>query len=82
MSIINKFTSELAYFMAKSFMPTIVTIRFYENINNVKYDNSLFQSYGHKKEGYFRFINNNAKNNFIKTPEQFLKKFSKKKERN
>jgi hypothetical protein len=83
MSVINKFTSELAHFMAKSFMPSTVTIKFNGNINNVKYVNSLFQfslqSNDKKKEVYCKFIDYSnsyfyyTKNNFIKTPEQFLK---------
>jgi hypothetical protein len=90
MSVINKFTSELAHFMTKSFMPTYVTIKFNENINNVKYHNSLFrfplESNDHKKKVYCKFIDYSnsyfyhTKNKFIKIPEQFLKKFSKIKE--
>jgi hypothetical protein len=80
MSVINKFSSELAHFIAKSFMPSTVTIKFNENL---KYVNSLFQfsvqSNDKKKEAYCEFIDYsnsylyNTKNNFIKTPEQFLK---------
>jgi hypothetical protein len=68
--------------MAKSFMPSTVTIKFNKNVNNVKYVNSLFdfslQSYDNKKEVYCKFIDYSnsylyhTKNNFIKTPEQFL----------
>lgn len=82
MAIINKFTSELAHFMAKSFYPSIVYIKFNENVNNVKYVNSLFnfslQSYDNKKEVYCKFTDSTnsyfyyTKNNFIKTPEQFM----------
>ena len=82
MSITNKFTSEMAHFMAKSFFPSIVTVKFNENVNNVKYVNSLFQftlqSYDKKKEVYCKFTDYSnsyfyhTKNNFIKTPEQFM----------
>ena len=82
MAIINKFTSEFAHFMAKSFYPSIVYIKFNENINNLQYVNSLFkfslQSYDNKEGVYCKFTDStnsyfyHTKNNFIKTPEQFM----------
>ena len=82
MSITKKFTSEMAHYMAKSFFPSIVTVKFNENVNNVKYVNSLFQfslqSYDKEKEVYCKFTDYSnsyfyhTKNNFIKTPEQFM----------
>jgi hypothetical protein len=79
MSITNKFTLELAHFMAKSFFPSIVYIKFNQDVN---YKNALFdfslKSNEKKNKVYCNFISasnsyfNNKQNNFIKTPEQFL----------
>jgi len=78
MAVINKFSSEMAHYMARTFLPSVVTIKFDKNVS---YDNNLFSFYlqSNKSNVNCRFIDfsnsylHQTKNKYIKTPEQFMK---------